>query len=306
VFPKLRSHVTSTIYEQVPANDEIAVLFTDFRIDDLFGHGPSTGAVNEPVQGIGDDPANPRTGEGFGSESLLVSMSPQFIGAENLWRETGLGDNGHPFRNFAEGVWWIAHEATHRWLAFMRFRNPLSGQIESLRFDHSHWSEFLHAPAVYPVWPGFSGESYVERSVNSGGVWTENGNGTFTRQDDGTALARGLSALDLYAMGMISPEEVPDTFLLRVAEGTEARGTVRATKVPVRIEDVIAAMGPRTPAADESRKEFRLGVYLLHDGITARPALLQKARDISAAVAEYFFRATDGRMLVLPSPASTP
>ena len=29
------------------------------------------------------------------------------------------------------------------------------------------------------------------RSID-GGVWTDNGNGTFTRQDDGTALARGL------------------------------------------------------------------------------------------------------------------
>ena len=52
-------------------------------------------------------------------------------------------------------------------------------------------------------------------------------------------------------------------------------------------------MGPR-PAGNESRKEFRLGVYLLHDGAAPRPALLHKARDISAAVAEYFFRATDG------------
>lgn len=306
VLPKLRQHVTSIIYEQVPANDEIAVLFTDFRIDDLFGHGGSTGPVNVPIQGIGHDPAHPRRGEVFGSESLQVSMAPQFIGAENLWRETGLGDNGHPFRNFAEGVWWIAHEATHRWVAFMRFRNPLSGRIESLRSGHSHWSRFLHSPAVYPVWPGFSSESYVEVSVNGGGVWTDNGNGTFTRQEDGTALARGFSALDLYAMGMIPPEEVPDTFILEVAEGTEPRGTVRATKVPVRIEDVIAAMGPRTPAADESRKEFRLGVYLLHDGGAPRPALLEKARGISAAVAEYFFRATDGRMLVLPNPPSTP
>jgi len=226
VLPKLRSHLTSTIYEQVPANDEIALLFTDFRIDDLFGHGPSTGPVNMPVQGIGDFPANPRSGQHFGSESLLVTMAPQFIGAENLWRETGLGDNGHPFRNFAEGVWWIAHETTHRWLAYTRFRNPFSGRIESLRYDHSHWSEFLHSPAVHPVWPGFSGERYVEWSVNSGGVWTDNGNGTFTRQDDGTAIARGLSALDLYAMGMIPPEEVPDTFILQVAEGTEAQGTV--------------------------------------------------------------------------------
>ena len=223
-FPKTHSHVTTYIYEQVPANDEIAVLFTDFRIDDLFGHGPSTGAVNAPVQGIGESGADPRPGEDFGSESLLVTMSPQFLGAENLWRESGLGDNGHRFRNFSEGVWWIAHEATHRWVAFMAFRNPRSGRNESLRDDGIHWSYFLHAPAVYPVWPGFSGKSYIEHSVNSGAVWTDNGNGTFTRQDDGTALARGLSALDLYAMGMIPPEEVPDTFILQVAEGDGAAG----------------------------------------------------------------------------------
>ena len=306
VFPKPIEHVTSYIYEQVPANDEIAVLFTDFRIDDLFGHGPSTGPVNVPVQGIGDFQAHPRSGEDFGSQSLLVSMAPQFIGGENFWRETGLGDNGHPFRNFAEGIWWIAHETTHRWIAHMLFRNPVSGQIETLRSDYVHWSDFLHSPAVYPVWPGFSGERYVESSVNSGGVWRDNGDGTFTRQDDGTALARGLSALDLYAMGMIPPDDVPDTFILRVAEGTDPVETVRATKVPVRIEDVIAAMGPRAPAADESRKEFRLGVYLLHDRITPRPDLLQRARGVSAAVAEYFFRATGGRMLLLPNAGPAP
>ena len=306
VFPKLRSHVTSTIYEQVPADDEIAVLFTDFRIDDLFGQGPSTGPVNMPVQGIGEFPGDPRSGEDFGSESLLVSMAPQFIGAENLWRETGRGDNGHPFRNFAEGVWWVAHEATHRWVAYARFRNPLSGRIESLRDDDVHWSLFLHSPAAHPVWQRFSGRRYVEASVNGGGVWMDNGDGTFTRQDDGAALARGLSALDLYAMGMIPPEEVPDTFILRVTEGTAPEGTIRATKVPVRIEDFVEAMGPRIPGADESRREFRLGVYLLHDGATPRPALLRRARGISAAVAEYFFRATDGRMLVVPNPNSAP
>ena len=74
---------------------------------------------------------------------------------------------------------------------------------------------------------------------------------------------------------------------------------------PVRIEDVIEVLGLRTSAADTSRKEFRLEVYVLHDGGAPRPALLQKARGISAAVAEYFFRATDGRMLVMPSPALT-
>ena len=307
VIPKDMRHVTSYIYEQVPADDEIAVLFTDFRIDDLFGHGGGSGPINAAVQGIGRGRADPNPGHPFGSDSLLVTMMPVFLGGENFWRETGRDENGHPFRNYSEGVSWIAHEATHRWVAHLRFRNPRSGQIEDLAPEgcRCHWSEWLHVPAVHPVWPGFSGERYVEGSVNGGGVWTDNGDGTFTRQDVWHTKVRGLSALDLYAMGMIPPEEVPDTFILRPAEETFPEGTVRATKVPVRIEDVIAAMGPRVPAAAESRREFRLGVYLLHDGISPRPDLLQRARSVSAVVAEYFFRATDGRMMVLLNPSST-
>ena len=306
VIPKAMHRVTSYIYETVPANDEIAVLFTDFRIDDLFGHGPSTGAINTPIQGIGPGATRPAPGEDYGSDNLVVSMSPMFLGGANLWPETGVSA-GRRFRNFAKGVTWIAHEATHRWLVSLRFRNPRSGQVESLSDDGIHWSQWLHAPPVYPVWPSFSGERYLEISIQSGGIWMDNGDGTFTRQDNNfPPLPNGLSALDLYAMGMIPPEEVPDTFILRPAEETFPVGTVRATKLPVRIEDVIAAMGPRVPAADASRKEFRLGVYLLHDGPTPRPDMVQKARGVSAAVAEYFFRATGGRMMVLPNPASAP
>ena len=311
VFPKEMDHVTSYIYETEPANDEIAVLFTDFRIDDVFGHGPSTGPLNVPAQGIGPRQADPGSGHIFGSEDLLVSMSPQFLGGANHWPETGVS-RGRPFRNFAKGITWIGHESTHRWLVALRFRNPRSGQVESLSDDGAHWSQWLHAPVAYPVWPSFSSERYLDHSIQGGHIWMDNGDGTFTRQDNNfPPLPNGLSALDLYAMGMIPPEEVPDTFILRPAggvwpEGTRPQGTVRATKVPVRIEDVIAAMGPRVPAADESRKEFRLGVYLLHDGLTPRPDMVQKARGVSAAVAEYFFRATGGRMMVRPNPGSTP
>ena len=49
------------IYEQVPPDDELAVLFTDFRYDDLFGSGPGSGPLSVPIQGIGDWQANPRS-----------------------------------------------------------------------------------------------------------------------------------------------------------------------------------------------------------------------------------------------------
>ena len=305
VVPKNMEQVTSYIYERAPANDEFAVVFTDFRIDDLVGLGAGSGPINAPVQGIGPWQADPTPGGIYGSDNLLVTANPIFVGAP-LWAETGVA-HGRAFRNFSRGIAWVTHELTHRWVAHMQFRNPRSGRIEDLAGDgcRCHWSVWLHMPAVHPMWPRYANEPYDGQSINGGSVWQDNGDGTFTMVNNGLwMVTTGLSALDLYAMGMIPPEEVPDTFILRPAEGTWPGGTIRATKVPVRIEDVIAAMGPRVPAADESRKEFRLGVYLLHDGTTPRPDLLQRARDVSAAVAEYFFRATGGQMMVLPNPGS--
>ncbi len=62
----------------------------------------------------------------------------------------------------------------------------------------------------------------------------------------GKADASGFSALDLYVMGLIEPEEVPDTFLIarpQLRSGQEVWGE----KVPVRIQDIIAVSGPRDP-----------------------------------------------------------
>ena len=302
VFPRTPATVLSFIYERVPPNDEIAVMFTDFRVDDLWNSGGGTGPVNAPVQGIGALQAKPNRGDRYGSDNLLTSMFPVFLGAEN-WTETGVG-GGRAFRNAARGIRWIAHEAVHRWSSHLDFRNPRTGEIEPLWQDscRCHWNTYLHAPAMFPVWPGYSGGSYSEASVMGGEVWVENGDGTFTRNDDGFPLPTGLSALDLYVMGMISADEVPDTFLLSDVQETNRSGTVRATKVPVRIEDVVAALGPRIPPAEESRKEFRLGIYLLHpEDRPPRTDLLARAQAVHAATVDYFARATDGRMRVVPS-----
>ena len=129
-----------------------------------------------------------------------------------------------------------------------------------------------------------------------GRVWQDNGDGTFTLQGKGWPLATGLSDLDLYVMGMIPPEEVKPTFLLRDVVETGTRGLVRATKVPVRIEDIVAVMGPRVPAASEQRKVFRLGVYLLHeDGRAPRAEWLARAQNVTRQVVKYFDLATGGR-----------
>ena len=285
--------VTSFIYEQAPADDEIAVLFTDFRIDALWDTGGGSGPINAPVQGIGGSQADPTPGSEYGSGSLLATMTPVFVGGPNF-TEFGYDGPGRD-RNHAIAVFWVAHEAVHRWAAHLRFRNPRSGRIESLIGDgcRCHWSNWLHAPVVHPVWRDFADQPYPEASIMGGALWLDHGDGTFTWQGAGSWKAAGLSALDLYVMGMIPPEEVGPAFLLRDVVETGTRGRYRATKVPVRIEDIVAAMGPRVPASSEQRRVFRLGVYLLHEGARApRADLLARSRSIKDAVVRYFARAT--------------
>ena len=306
-YPSLRSTQTvlSSIHERVPANDEIVVTFTDFRMDHFGNAGAGTGPINVPVQGIGEWQANPTPGADYGSDTLLVSMRPAFIGTPTFGYASDF--EGQTLRNFAPGVGWIAHEAVHRWAAHLQFRSLRSGQVEALFGDgcRCHWSEYLHAPVVYPVWSGFSSEPYPEKSLMGGNVWRDNGDGTFTH-DDARVWPSGLSALDLYVMGLIPPTEVPDTFLLTDVQDTGTYGTVRATKVPVRIEDIVAALGPRVPAADTAQREFKIGIYLLHEnGRPPRADLLQRARNIVPAISEYFAMATGGRMRVVPTVGAT-
>ena len=300
VFQNRDFLVLSHIYQHTRPNAEIGVAFTDFRTDDLYNVGAGTGPINTTAQGIGRD--RPQDGERWGSFNILTSMETVFIGGANF-RETGTSRDWQ-YRAHAPGVRWIAHEAVHRWSAHLSFRNPHTGQIEPL--GPTHWKEYVHAPAAHPVWPGFADTPYVGASVMGGNVWRDNGDGTFTEMNPYTGLPTGLSALDLYAMGMIPASEVPDTFILRDVEETSTHDTVRATKVPVRIEDIIAAMGPRAPNAATERKDFRLGIYLLHENNRPPSASdVQHAASISAATIDYFDLATAGRMRVIPAPIAS-
>ena len=295
-IPTRPHEVLPYIYERAPPDDELVMLFADFRYDGVYNNGPATGPVNVPIQGIGDMPADPRRGSTFGSDSLLSAVTMRYIGGPT-YAESGVYF-GYEYHGHADRVHNAAHELVHRWSAYMRFRNPLSGRIEGLTNDDDpcrcHWSQWLHVPERYPVSGGFSKQPYSARSVMSGNVWQDNGDGTFTQQPRHYPV-RGLSDLDLYVMGMIPPEEVRPTFLLRDVVETETRGVVRATRVPVRIEDIVAALGPRVPSASEQRKVFRLGVYLLHeDGREPHPEWVARAESFTADVARYFAIATGG------------
>ena len=202
----------------------------------FFNAGAGTGPINVPVHR--EWQATP--GADYGSDTLLVSMRPAFVGTPGLYQRVR-----RSVHNFALG----SAGSRTKTAAHLQFRNPHSGRI---------WPVAGFGPVVYPVWPGYSSGPYPEDSLMGGEVWKDNGDGTFTHED-ARVWPSGLSALDLYVMGMIPPTEVPETFLLTDVQETDRWGTVRATKVPVRIEDIVAAMGPRVPAADAAQREFSLG-----------------------------------------------
>jgi hypothetical protein len=111
-------------------------------------------------------------------------------------------------------------------------------------------------------------------------------------------IASGFSALDLYAMGLIGPDEVKDTFMIANAQGASTP-EVRGVKVTVRIQDVIAALGERVPNVHDSQKDFRVGLYLLHeDNRQPYAGKLRQVEGIEKSLLEYYRVATGGRMRV--------
>jgi hypothetical protein len=177
----------------------------------------------------------------------------------------------------------LLHELGHRWLYYFdvvedgakrRALNPLG----------YHPAQWVHTPGAF----------LNDSSTMGGGVFTDNGNGTFS-----TAPSAKLSAYtwhELYLMGLARPEEVQPWFYLRgTTLGDEYHppfgATVTGTRVDVNVQQLIAAMGPRDPSFASSQKTFRvLFVVLERDGA---PATFPAARRIDFENA--FSAATGGR-----------
>lgn len=100
-----------------------------------------------------------------------------------------------------------------------------------------------------------------------GGVWRDNFDGTYTQLDDDYDLpAAGWPYLDPYLMGLISPAEVSDFFIVRnlVPAGKDANGhaVFKADRTKVTIQEVITETARGCPASTNrsgsSTPEWRL------------------------------------------------
>jgi hypothetical protein len=293
-----------SIYQTMPARDDIALVFTDFRIDDLFGQGPGAGAANFGIKGIGAENENPRSTADIGSTNLQMSISPVWLGSP-MFDETGTVDDGVKWFNFAHGVNWIAHECTHHWGMDLSFVNPATGKVEKLTDDHGHWLEGLDTTAMFPVWDLFLEQNGLGKSEMGGFSWFQNADHTYSESNYSFVIPGGFSALDLYVMGLLPPEKVPPTFILENFKQLEWN-KFEGTPARFEIKDVVAAMGAREPTSAEAQKVFEMKFYIAHEpGREVDPAMMARAQKLSVTVADFFSRATGGVMKVVPSGSVT-
>ena len=185
----------------------------------------------------------------------------------------------------------LGHEVGHRWLARLRFLRDgiLSGGL--LGRGAVHWSFFVDTDA----------------SVLEGNDIADRGGGRFETVD----IARGYSALDQYAMGFRSPAEVPPFFVVespddfrpnrgyKASTGPEPGVSFTGRRRDVRIEDVIAALGPRVPPAAAAPRLLRQAFILVADesapATTERLAALTRIR---SRFEPWYREATAGRASV--------
>lgn len=247
--------VTSSMYDAFYLNFEdeydylCVLLVQDFGLFFAF-YQP----LSNDVEGIGYDR--------YGLELFDYTTDTQvegfiFMNYVGLWSE-----------NPASGRYVFGQEFMHRWGSFVNVSLAETDTNALLGRDSAHWSYFFHTP----------------NSPMEGNTWVDQGDGTW-RTD--YLSESTYSNLDLYLMGLVGPEEVEEQTLLLVDEAeasaigvTEASTpqyfacvqggpaycgdpVFNATPVYFGIDDIIAAEGPRVPAAEDSQRSFRMAFLVL-------------------------------------------
>jgi hypothetical protein len=187
----------------------------------------------------------------------------------------------------------LAHEVGHRWLTRMAFRSAGGAASTALLGRGGvHWSFFLDTDA----------------SVMEGNDIEDRGGGRFETVD----FARGYSPLDQYVMGLRAAADVPPFFYVDVADDFRPNRTYKSSSAPeagvsftgvkrtVRIEDVVAVMGRRSPDAAGAPRLLRQAYVLVADGAApATEARLRAVSRIRTRFEPYYAAATGGRGIAL-------
>ena len=311
--------LSCTVIKNLGDKFDFLPYYSDFRVDNQEAGTPSNGplgAVGDAVTGIG---ANQRGLESYCTPGRFQwgFVQPVHVGSNQMQErppaDAPVGsDHDITFyqQQLAEissdgkmppymyAMSQIAHEMGHRWAAFVSAK---VGE-ETIPLGPVHWGRGLQARVAFPY------RRPTEASIMGGSVWQDNFDGTYTQLDDDYYVpATGWSYLDLYLMGLVSPAEVPDFFILRnlVPAGKDANGhsIFKADRTKVTIQDVIAAEGPRVPGVDKSQREFNTGIVIIvQHGEKPGPELIERAEAIRKQWIDYFSITTGHRASMTANP----
>ena len=180
----------------------------------------------------------------------------------------------------------LAHEVGHRWLATARFMDNGTASTELLGRQQAHWSFFMNSSG----------------SHDEGNQIQDLGGGLFRT---GAVSAR-FGPVDQYLMGIRSAEEVPPFFLIRDVTGSvdtketapRSNTEIRGTRKDVTIADLVAAMGPRTPAPSPGGAPWRMAFLYVTDGTTDDATNLATVNGLRTQFEPFFALSTEGRWSV--------
>jgi len=251
---------------------EQVVVYTTRPLNPLGGSLAFEINVRNAVGGIGLDPRDDSAAWGSGGRLESVVFMDAI--------DTYLGVDGFEI---------LGHEVGHRWLAQLRFKDAAGTSSGALLGRGGvHWSFFLDSDA----------------SVMEGNDIADAGGGRFETVD----FTRRYSPLDQYVMGLRAPAEVPPFFYVEGADNFRPNRSYKFSTAPeagvsftgvrrtVKIEDVVAAMGPRLPDAAAAPRSSRLAFVLVSDAIgPATDSRVAGVARIRGRFEGLFREATDGR-----------
>ncbi len=252
-----------TFYGKLTDRYDTLVVWTNFE-SDLDGAFAFSITTKNDISGIGDPPFDDSAI--WGSDGELES----FVFMGNVARYPSSPEGrvlGAASGPTTLGL--LAHEVAHRWLA--RARVNLTGVPGDVLLgrQESHWSFFFDSDASFLE--GNDIEQEVENRFRT------------------VATVSSYSHLDLYLMGLAPSSEVGPFFVVRDASGSSPMGleidnessprtnvTITGSRQDVLIDDVVRALGPRSPGVEDSPKTFRHAWVLL-----TRPAAPPRTEEVA-------------------------
>jgi hypothetical protein len=269
--------VAAAFYQSYADDYDQLVLFTDFGVragDSAIAYHLT---VKNAVRGIGKSVYN--GSRFFGSSGRLggfINMGGQ-VQYNSIVTQPS-------FWGVYSAVDILAHEIGHQWLVSATFVDTQGRQSRNLLGrDDAHWNFYFDS----------------DLSFMEGNEIRDDGNGRFT-----TLRKRATyNPFDRYLMGLIPASQVPNKFYVDQPGGgpdadevpVQPNESLSGSRIDVSIDQIIASLGARSPAVEESQKQFRIGlIVLVKQGQQPRESSLDKVNRIADEI-EKLFRKETGR-----------